>query len=102
MHDAGPETATASAGECAIVVPGCLVRMRDAEGEHQHLVVSKVTADTPPECISVASPVGRALLGRKRGEQVQVHTPDGIRLLTVVDVAAPLPSSPAGDRACTE
>jgi hypothetical protein len=33
------------------------------------------------------SPVGKALLGRRVGEQVEVQTPSGLLLLTVVDIA---------------
>jgi transcription elongation GreA/GreB family factor len=60
-------------------------------------MVVRVVADAPPECVSTGSPVGRALLGCRPGEQVRVHTPGGVRLLTVVDVAAPA----SADRART-
>lgn len=83
------------------VVPGSRVRVRDAEGQHEHTVISRATADSPPGCVSVRSPVGMALLGRRAGDQVQVQTPGGVRLLTVVDVvAAPDPSSPRSARGC--
>jgi transcription elongation factor GreA len=83
------------------VAPGSTVRVRDVEGEHEHTVVTRVTADSPPECVSLASPVGIALLGRRPGDRVQVHTPGGIRLLTVVAVvAAADPSSPSSVPGC--
>jgi transcription elongation GreA/GreB family factor len=58
--------------------------VRDTDGEHEYTMVRRATAGAPP---SVDSPVGRALLGRRPGEQVRVQTPGGVRLLTVVDVA---------------
>jgi transcription elongation factor GreA len=64
------------------------VRVRDTDGEHEYTMVTRVTAGAPSECVSIGSPVGSALLGRRPGEQVQVQTPGGVRLLTVVDVAA--------------
>jgi transcription elongation factor GreA len=84
-----------------IVVPGSRVRVRDTDGEHEYTMVARVVAGAPPECVSTASPVGRALLGRRPGEQVRVQTPGGVRLLTVVDVAATeAPSSGGRARAC--
>lgn len=85
----------------ATIVVGSRVRVRDTEGEHEHTLVARVTARTPLTCVSAGSPVGRALLGRRSGEQVQVHTPDGVRLLTIVSVAPdPAPSDPGGAPPC--
>ncbi len=81
------------------IVLGSRVRVRDAEGEHEHTMVTRVTDDAPPGCVSIGSPVGRALLGRRPGDQVRVQTPGGVRLLTVVDVhAAAVASSPGSAR----
>jgi transcription elongation GreA/GreB family factor len=74
--------------ESQTVVLGSRVRVRDEDGEHEYAMVARVTIDSPPGCVSIGSPVGRALLGSRRGEQVRVHTPGGVRLLRVVDVAA--------------
>jgi transcription elongation factor GreA len=78
-----------------IVVLGSRVRVRDTDGEHEYTMVARAMAGAPPGCVSTGSPVGRALLGRRLGDQVQVTTPGGVRLLTVADVAAPAPSSAA-------
>ena len=78
------------------VVLGSRVRVRDTDGEHEYTMVTKVTVGAPSECVSIGSPVGRALLGRRLGDQVHVRTPGGVRLLTVVDVAATAPSFSAG------
>jgi transcription elongation GreA/GreB family factor len=89
-------TTTAPRPESLTVVLGSRVRVRDAEGEHEYTMLTRATADAPPGCVSLGSPVGRALLGRRRGEQVQVQTPGGVRLLTVVDVTATAEPSSAG------
>jgi transcription elongation factor GreA len=39
--------------------------------------------------ISVLSPLGRALIGKEPGDEVQVRTPGGLRLLEVVDINIP-------------
>lgn len=69
------------------VVLGCRVRVRDTEGEDEYTLVDPRSADPARGLISALCPVGRALLGRGRGEEVRVHTPGGVRLLTVVDIA---------------
>jgi transcription elongation factor GreA len=87
MPDVEGASTAVPAGPSATVALGSRVRVQDADGEHVHTVVARVTAAAPLECISVASPVGRALLGRRSGEQVKVQTPGGVRLLTIVDVS---------------
>jgi transcription elongation factor GreB len=77
------------------------VRVRDTDGEHEYTMVARVVAGAPPECVSTGSPVGRALLGCRPGEQVRLHTPGGVRLLTVVDVAAATAAPSSADRART-
>jgi transcription elongation GreA/GreB family factor len=71
------------------VQPGSRVRVRDADGEEEYTLVRRGEADPANGRISTESPVGRALLGCRRGDEVTVQTPGGIRALTVVGVAAP-------------
>jgi transcription elongation GreA/GreB family factor len=68
---------------------GSRVRVRDADGEDEYTLVRGGKADPAKGRISTVSPVGRALLGGRRGDEVTVQTPGGIRALTIVDVAAP-------------
>jgi transcription elongation factor GreA len=100
MSKVGVPMTTTSAPESGTVVLGSRVRVRDREREHEHTVVARVTVDAPPGCVSADSPVGRALLGRGTGDQVQVATPGGMRNLTVVHVAPPLPSATRSARPC--
>jgi transcription elongation factor GreA len=39
--------------------------------------------------ISVLSPLGRALIGKEPGDEVQVKTPGGLRLLEILDINIP-------------
>ncbi|MEA2567795.1 MAG: transcription elongation factor GreA [Actinomycetota bacterium] len=103
MHSSSATTSpmtTTSAPEGGTVVLGSRIRVRDSEGEYEHTVVARATVDAPPGCVSVDSPVGRALLGCGPGDQVQVQTPGGIRHLTVLNTAPPLPSPPRSARTC--
>jgi transcription elongation GreA/GreB family factor len=75
---------------CAQVQPGSTVRVRDADGqEEEYTLVRRGEADPTQGRISTQSPVGRALLGGRRGDEVEVQTPGGIRALTIVELAAP-------------
>jgi len=99
--DVSEPATTATVPGNGIVVPDSRVRVRDADGEQEYTIVTRATAGTPPECVSAGSPVGRALLGRRVGEQVRVQTPGGVRLLTIVDVGdGAEPSSAGSARAC--
>jgi transcription elongation factor GreA len=101
MPDVSEPATTATVPSNGVVVPGSRVRVRDTDGEHEYTLVARVVAGAPPECVSTGSPVGRALIGRGPGEQVRVHTPGGVRLLTVVDVAdSAAPSSAGSARTC--
>jgi transcription elongation factor GreA len=75
----------AHAPEGGTVELGSMVRVRDVDGE-EYLLVSSALADPTQGCISEESPVGRALLGRGRGEEIEVTTPGGVRRLTIVDI----------------
>lgn len=65
---------------------GSTVRCRDSDGEHVYVLVSPGEAAPLEGRISVASPVGRALLGRAGGEEIDVVTPGGVRPLTILSV----------------
>lgn len=71
------------------VALGSRVRVRDVElgEEMEYRVVGSAEADPSANLISNESPVGRALMGRHRGEVVAVKVPDGILQLEIVDVA---------------
>jgi transcription elongation factor GreA len=64
------------------------VRVRDADGEEEYTIVCAADALVIQGRISMESPVGRALLGRRRGDRIEVRTPGGVRLLTIVGVAS--------------
>lgn len=66
---------------------GCHVVIKDAEGEQEeYVIVDHAEADPRLGRISETSPVGRALLGHKKGDRVSVATPAGERRLTIVEV----------------
>jgi transcription elongation GreA/GreB family factor len=65
---------------------GSRVRVRDVEGEAEFDIVPPEDADAQQRRVSADSPIGRALLGRRLGEQVRFPAPGGLLAVTVVSV----------------
>lgn len=59
---------------------GNLVKLLDIEfnEEVEYTIVGSTEVNLAENKISNVSPIGKALLGRKKGEQVDVEAPDGI------------------------
>ncbi len=69
-----------------VVRMGSRVRVRDVDGEAEFAVVPAEDADIAANRISVISPLGRPLLGRRLGEEVRVRAPGGTLAVTVVGI----------------
>jgi transcription elongation factor GreA len=54
--------------------------------EREFKMVGPLEADAATGHLSLASPLGKALLGRSVGERVQVHTPRGVRSYQVLEI----------------
>lgn len=66
---------------------GATVTLVTPEGEEEHYtIVGSFEADPAGGRISNESPVGKALLGKKVGDEVQVQAPEGVLSLTVVEI----------------
>ena len=71
-----------------IIRLGAKIKVRHADGEEaSYLLVSPAEADPRRGRISEESPIGRALVGRKKNEEVTADTPSGPEHLVVLDVA---------------
>jgi transcription elongation factor GreA len=71
-----------------IIRLGAKIKIRHADGEEaSYLLVSPAEADPRRGRISEESPIGRALVGRKKNEEVTAETPSGPEHLVVLDVA---------------
>jgi transcription elongation factor GreA len=55
--------------------------------EREFRIVGPLEADATQGCLSLVSPLGRALMGRETGERVQVQTPRGLRSYQILDIA---------------
>lgn len=63
-----------------------LVKDLEYDEEIEYTIVGVAESDPYEGKISNESPVGSALLGRKSGETVEVHVPDGIIEYKVLDI----------------
>jgi len=71
-----------------VVHLGSRVRVRDSAGyEEVWTLVGSAEANPRSGRISNESPVGRALLGRRVHDTVEVQTPDGIDRLTILEIS---------------
>ncbi|MBR6380867.1 MAG: transcription elongation factor GreA [Lachnospiraceae bacterium] len=67
---------------------GCVVRLLDMEEseEMEYKIVGSTEADSLQGKISNESPVGKALIGHKVGEAVDVCTPAGVFTYKILDI----------------
>jgi transcription elongation factor GreA len=55
-------------------------------GAVTYQIVGEDEADIKAGRISISSPIARALIGKEAGDQVDVHTPGGIKKYEILDV----------------
>ena len=70
---------------------GNVVKIYDyeREKESEYRVVGSTESDpfAVPQCVSDDSPIGRALIGARKGDTVNIETPKGIYRCTVVSIS---------------
>ena len=76
--EAGPQDGSVKLGATVVV--------RDEFGESEYTVVVPAEADITKGRISLESPLGEALVGRRAGDEVSFASPGGDRRATVVEV----------------
>jgi transcription elongation factor GreA len=62
---------------CHVVNVGCSVNVELEEGEMDFTIVGSAEADPEKGWISNESPIGKALLGKKAGDEIEVTVPAG-------------------------
>ncbi len=67
---------------------GCFVKLveRGAKSDEVYQIVGSAEADPTKGRISNESPVGRALMGKKKGDEILVKIPAGERHLKIVEI----------------
>jgi len=70
-----------------VVHVGSVVHVKDEDGKSQkYTIVGSAEANPRELRLSNESPVGKALVGRKRGDEVKVQTPRGSRTLKITKI----------------
>lgn len=69
-----------------IVGLGSKVIVDDGSGEREFMIVGKTEANPMEAKMSDASPIGKALMGKKSGDLVEVEIPDGKANFKIVSV----------------
>ena len=71
-----------------VVTIGSIVKVKDVEfdEEVEYTIVGSAEADPYEGKISNESPVGKALLGKSVGEEVDVQVPDGIAKFKILEI----------------
>jgi len=82
------EVIDCSGQSCERVVCGVKVRLEnlDTGEEVVYQIVGPDESDINEGKISVTSPLGRALIGKEEGDEVEVKTPAGLRYYEVVEI----------------
>ena len=71
------------------VVFGCTVRLQDIDSgeEIKYQLLGPYESDINQNKISVTSPIGKALIGKKIGSEINVQTPGGTRNFELIDIS---------------
>jgi transcription elongation factor GreA len=69
-----------------VIIFGCKVRVRDLsdDSEEEYVLVGSSEADPGNNKISIASPIGKGLLGSKPGDVVEIETPRSMVKLKIL------------------
>ena len=68
--------------DTSVVSVGSVVRLRDVDAKQtvEYFIVGSAEANPAEQKLSNESPVGKAIMGRKKGETVEVATPRGSKI----------------------
>ncbi|HSG12632.1 MAG TPA: transcription elongation factor GreA [Gaiellaceae bacterium] len=68
--------------DTSVVSIGSVVRLRDVDAKQsvEYFIVGSAEANPAEQKLSNESPVGKAIMGRKKGETVEVVTPRGSKV----------------------
>ncbi len=68
--------------DTSVVSIGSVVRLRDVDAKEtiEYFIVGSAEANPAEQKLSNESPVGKAIMGRKKGETVEVITPRGSKV----------------------
>jgi transcription elongation factor GreA len=71
------------------VVFGCFVKIADSDSDEEikYQLVGPFESDINQNKISVTSPIGKAMIGKHIGDEINVKTPGGSRDFEIIDIS---------------
>lgn len=71
------------------VVFGCFVKIADSDSDEEikYQLVGPFESDINQNKISVTSPIGKAMIGKHIGDEINVKTPGGNRDFEIIDIS---------------
>ena len=73
----------------AKIIEPAHVKLSDGKNEYEYHIVGGYESDPIKHTISQQSPLGRAIIGKKVNDVVEVHTPGGIKKYTILSIRLP-------------
>jgi len=70
----------------AKIIEPTRVKLTDGTKEYEYTIVGGFESDPTKKSISPQSPLGRALVGKKPNDIIEVHTPGGIKKYTILSI----------------
>ena len=76
--------------DTSVVSIGSTVRLKDVDANQtvEYHIVGSAEANPSEQKLSNESPVGKAIMGRKKGETVEVTAPRGALKFKILDIKA--------------
>ena len=76
--------------DLSVVSIGSVVRLRDVDAKEtiEYFIVGSAEANPAEQKLSNESPVGKAIIGKKKGETVEVVAPRGSMKYKILDIQA--------------
>lgn len=71
----------------AKIIEPTRVKLSDGKNEYEYEIVGGYESDPIKHTISQQSPLGRAIMGKKVNDVVEVHTPRGIKKYTILSIS---------------
>lgn len=73
-------------GATGVVEIGATVHLKSDNGEIAYMIVGEQEANPSEKKISHVSPLGKALLGKKKGDVIHFETPRGTTIFTITSL----------------
>ena len=71
----------------AKIITPARVKLSDGKNEYEYEIVGGYESDPIKHTISQQSPLGRAIIGKKVNDVVEVYAPSGIKKYTIVSIS---------------